>query len=59
MGKQRGILGLGEKNCKGMYKIDWDERPELREGKIVPIDLCHPTFAMTGALAWQVTKKKT
>lgn len=26
--------------------------------KIVLIDLYHPTFAMTGALAWQVTKKK-
>lgn len=47
MGKQRGILGLGKKKiCKGMYKIDRDERPELREGKnrsdwSLSSDLCH------------------
>ena len=29
---REGYWELENKNCKGMYKIDWDERPELREG---------------------------
>src|SRR5574342_398525 len=36
-----------------MYKISGRTVPILL-GRRFLIDLCHPTFAMTGALAWQV-----
>lgn len=33
-GKAERDIGTWKKKiCKGMYKIDRDERPELREGK--------------------------
>ena len=53
LGMCGGILGVFFGFLEGMYKISETEGPREAE---VPINLCHPTFAMTGALAWQVTK---